>query len=537
IRRIERHAPERRLEAEEAAMRRRQAHRAADVGAEMKRRIAGDGGRGGAGARSRRVAVEPPGIARDAVEARDARGEHAVVGHGGLAEDHAARLARARRRRRIAAFGRRIEVRARADRRRIAFRMEVLLDGDRHAVERRARRTGAPARFRVERLRERAVGIDAVHRVDLRLPRCDALQQRPGDVHRRQLARLVGRKELLRREFVNSGHRRRTIYSPPMLKKVLLAVAFLCAASPALAAKELELWHAMRGPSADEMGRLVEQFNASQSEFRVVATYKGSYEETLAAALAAHKAGKGPDRLQVYDAGTADLMAGKDVVRPLWQVMSESGHAVDAKYLPAVAGYYSDEKGRLLALPLSTATPVLYYNRDAFKRAQLDPDKAPKTWYEIPKTLGALRESGVSCPMTTAWPSWVLFENMTAWHNEEFATHHNGMDGHGARLSFNGRLMVRWISMLSSWMKAGYFEYSGRAAEGEARFVSGECAVLTSSSASYGELRENAKFDLGVAQLPYYDDIGGAPHNTLTGGAALWVMGGKPKPDYHGIAK
>src|SRR5581483_4006995 len=187
--------------------------------------------------------------------------------------------------------------------------------------------------------------------------------------------------------------------------------------------------------------------------------------------------------------------------------------------------------------PLSTATPVLYYNRDAFKRAQLDPDKAPKTWYEIPKTLGALRESGVSCPMTTAWPSWVLFENMTAWHNEEFATHHNGMDGHGARLSFNGRLMVRWISMLSSWMKAGYFEYSGRAAEGEARFVSGECAVLTSSSASYGELRENAKFDLGVAQLPYYDDIGGAPHNTLTGGAALWVMGGKPKPDYHGIAK
>ncbi len=322
-----------------------------------------------------------------------------------------------------------------------------------------------------------------------------------------------------------------------MLKKVLLAVAFLCAASPALAAKDLELWHAMRGPSADEMGRLVEQFNASQSEFRVVATYKGSYEETLAAALAAHKAGKGPDLLQVYDAGTADLMAGKDVVRPLWQVMSESGHAVDAKYLPAVAGYYSDEKGRLLALPLSTATPVLYYNRDAFKRAQLDPDKAPKTWYEIPKTLGALRESGVSCPMTTAWPSWVLFENMTAWHNEEFATHHNGMDGHGARLSFNGRLMVRWISMLSSWMKAGYFEYSGRAAEGEARFVSGECAVLTSSSASYGELRENAKFDLGVAQLPYYDDIGGAPHNTLTGGAALWVMGGKPKPDYHGIAK
>jgi sn-glycerol 3-phosphate transport system substrate-binding protein len=322
-----------------------------------------------------------------------------------------------------------------------------------------------------------------------------------------------------------------------MLKNILFAAVMLCSAPMARAAHDIHLWHAMTGPSADELGKLAAQFNASQSEYRVVATNKGSYEETLAAALAAHKKGAGPDMVQVYDAGTADIMASKDAIRPLWQVMAEAGHPVEPKYLSGVAGYYSDEKGRLLALPLSTATPVLYYNRDAFKKANLDPAKPPKTWYEMPATLGALREAGTACPFTTAYPSWVLLENMSVWHNQDFATHHNGMDGHGARLAFNGRLMVRWISMLSSWMKSGLFEYSGRASEGEARFASGECAILTSTSSSYAELREVAKFDLGVAQLPYYDDFGGAPHNTLAGGAGLWVMGGKPKADYHGVAK
>jgi sn-glycerol 3-phosphate transport system substrate-binding protein len=322
-----------------------------------------------------------------------------------------------------------------------------------------------------------------------------------------------------------------------MLKRSFFLLSFLCAASIADAAQDVRLWHAMSGIPGAELEKLAAQFNASQSEYRVLPVNKGSPEETLAAALAARKEASGPHIVQVNEVGTGDMLAAKDVVRPVWQVMTESGQPLETKYLPAVAGYFSDAKGRLLALPFNTATPVLYYNRDAFKRAKLDPSKPPKTWYEMPATLGALAESGSACPFTTAWPSWVLLENTSAWHNQEYATHHNGMDGPGARLSFNSRLMVRWISMLSSWKKSGYFEYSGRGGEGEARFASGECALLTSSSASYGELREHAKFDLAVAQFPYYDDFGGAPHNTLGGGAGLWVMGGKPKAEYKGVAK
>ncbi len=322
-----------------------------------------------------------------------------------------------------------------------------------------------------------------------------------------------------------------------MLRHLFLAFFFSCAASPAPAAQEIRLWHAMSGAPGSELGRLVAQFNASQPDYQVVSSYKGSSDETLAAALSSGKSPSGPHIVQVSEAGTADLMAQKDAVRPLWQVMAESGHPLEAKYVPAVAGYFSDARGRLLALPFNTVTPVLYYNRDALRRAKIETATPPKTWYEMPATLGALLESGTSCPLTTAWPSWVLLENMSAWHNQEFATHHNGMDGNGARLSFNTKLMVRWISMLSSWLKSGYFEYSGRGREAEARFASGECALVITSSASYAELRENARFDFAVAQLPYYDDIGGAPHNTLAGGTGLWAMGGRPKTEYKGVAR
>jgi sn-glycerol 3-phosphate transport system substrate-binding protein len=321
-----------------------------------------------------------------------------------------------------------------------------------------------------------------------------------------------------------------------MIRKILLAFGLLCAAALANAAEEIRFWHAMSGPLGAELDKLVARFNASQKEYRVVTVFQGTYDEVLASALKARRSGRAPHIVQVYEVGTADMIH-SGAARPLWQVMQDSGQSLEAKYVPAVSAYFSDANGRLLALPFNTSTPVLYYNRDAFRKAKLDPSKAPRTWYEMPETLGALVEAGQACALTTAWPSWVLLENMSAWHNQEFATHDNGMGGSKARLSFNTRLMVRWISMLSSWQKSGYFTYAGRENQAEARFASGECAILTSSSASYSELRRSAKFDFGVAQLPYYDDFRGAPQNTLIGGAGLWVLSGKPAAQYRGAAR
>lgn len=293
----------------------------------------------------------------------------------------------------------------------------------------------------------------------------------------------------------------------------------------------------MNDARGDEINRLAARFNASQKEYRVVPRYKGSYEQTLALSLGSRKSIWGPHIFQAYEAGTAELIGQARLVRPLWQVMAESGEALDVKYLPSIAAHFSDADGRLQALPFNLATPVLYYNRDAFRKARLDARHPPRTWYEMPAVLGALVDSGCACALTTTSPAWVLFENMSAWHNEEFATEHNGMDGAEPRLNFNKSLMVRWISILATWVKAGYFTYTGRGIEGEARFASGECAMLTASSASYASLHSRAHFDMGVAQLPYYDDLNDAPQNTLVGGGALWVVAGKSKREYRGVAR
>jgi sn-glycerol 3-phosphate transport system substrate-binding protein len=317
---------------------------------------------------------------------------------------------------------------------------------------------------------------------------------------------------------------------------ISIILAAFCGA--AQAQQEIQFWHALGGALGGELNALVQRFNDSQKEYRVVAEHKGSYEDVMIGALAAQRAGTGPHLVQVYEVGTAHMMAAKSAVRPVAQLMTENGERVDSKlFLPAVASYFSDNGGNLLALPFNVSTPILFYNKDSFRKAGLDPDKAPKTWYEMPKAMGALIAAGFECVYTTAWPAWVQIENMSTWHNQDFATKENGLGGLDAKLVFNSHLMVRHVSMLSSWARAGYFTYSGRRIEGERRFAKGECAMMTASSASAAELRAEAKFDFGVAQLPYYDDIRGAPHHTLIGGAGLWALAGKKSAEYRGVAK
>ena len=321
------------------------------------------------------------------------------------------------------------------------------------------------------------------------------------------------------------------------MRKALLSFlfAFSCAAQ---AQTEIRLWHSMSGALGEVLQSLVQRFNESQKDYRVVEEHKGGYERSLIQSMKAQREGAGPDLVQVYELGTAHLMAAKSAYRPLWQVMAEAGERLEPKaYLPAVASYFSDDAGRLLGLPFNVSTPILFYNKTALRKAKQDPDKPPRTWYEMPAVMGEILESGLECAYTTTWPAWVHIENMSTWHNQDFATKENGMGGLDASLIFNTHLMVRHVSMLSSWARSGYFTYAGRRLEAERRFASGECAMLTASSASMAELMREAKFEFGAAELPHYDDVKGAPHHTMIGGAALWVLAGKPAAHYRGAAK
>ena len=313
----------------------------------------------------------------------------------------------------------------------------------------------------------------------------------------------------------------------------MLRIAVLILASLAVpcGAAEIRVWHSMDGALGAEFERLVARFNASQKQHRVVPIYKGAYDEAVVEAVTARAsksfAARAPHIVQASELAGAFLLEHKDVPRPLWQVMAQARARVPAEPALAAPEELIDADGRLLALPIGRATPVLYYNREAFYFAKLDPAKPPVTWYDMVPALAALIDAGSPCALTLASPASSLLENMAAWHNQPFATD---------RLMFNNRLAVRWVSTLSTWRKSGYFTYYARPGEAEARFLAGECAVLAASSAHHDELRSRTAFDVGIAQFPYYDDFEGAPLHTLPSGSALWVMAGRPRGDYAGVA-
>jgi len=317
-----------------------------------------------------------------------------------------------------------------------------------------------------------------------------------------------------------------------MLRIALATLALICCAAAAAGPAEIRVWHSMSGVRGAEFERLVARFNAEQKphspHYRVVATYKGAYDEGVLEAYTARRTPRAPHLVQASELGAAFLLEQKDLARPLWQVAAESGAAFQVESALGGAEELTDAQGRLLALPIGRSTPVLYWNRDAFRVAMLDPARPPATWYEMVATLAALVQSGSDCALTIAWPASAMLENTAAWHNQAFATD---------RLVFNSRLAVRWVSTLATWKQSGYFTQATRRDEAESRFASGECALLAASSANYADLRSRAKFSLGIAQFPYYDDFDSAPLNTLSAGAALWVMAGRPKADYAGVAQ
>jgi sn-glycerol 3-phosphate transport system substrate-binding protein len=318
-----------------------------------------------------------------------------------------------------------------------------------------------------------------------------------------------------------------------------LAVAALSGLllAPAQAQTDIQWWHSMGGALGEWVNDLAKEFNASQKDYRIVPTFKGSYDESMTAAIAAFRAGNAPHILQVFEVGTATMMASKGAIKPVAEVMKDGGQKFDpAAYVPAVAGYYTAPNGQMLSFPFNSSTPVFHYNKDAFKAAGLDPEKPPTTWPEVALAAAKLKASGHKCPYTTSWISWTQLESFSAWHNVLFATKNNGFGGLDTRLAFNSPLHVRHIENLANMAKAGLFVYKGRGNAADATFVSGECAMMTGSSALYGNVTRNGKFSYGIGTLPYYPDVQGAPQNTVIGGASLWVMNGKKAQDYKGVA-
>ena len=322
------------------------------------------------------------------------------------------------------------------------------------------------------------------------------------------------------------------------IKKIFIQFSiFLMLSTTSVFAKtQIEWWHAFGGRLGELLDEQVQKFNASQNNYEVIHTRKGNYSETLNAGIAAFRAKQQPHLLMVFEVGTATMMAAKGAIKPVYEVMAESGLGFNPDaYIPPVKGYYTTTDGKMLSLPYNSSTPVLWVNRDLMKKAGLDPNMSLATWSDVGMALDKAKSAGTSCGLTTAWQSWIHLENFSAYHNVPFASKANGFAGLDTSLSFNSALHVKHLQMMGNWAKEGKFFYAGRRNEGGANFRAGECMFFTESSAGYAGIKKEAKFDFEIRPLPYHAGTK-APQNTIIGGSSLWVMSGHSADEYKGVA-
>jgi len=324
-----------------------------------------------------------------------------------------------------------------------------------------------------------------------------------------------------------------------MLLSSVAGLATLLSVASVQAQTEIQWWHAMGGNLGEAVNALADQFNKEQSAYKVNAVFKGSYTETLTAAIAAFRAKQNPHIVQVFEVGTASMMAAKGAVYPVHQLMADTKEPFDPKsFIGPVYGYYSTTDGKLLSMPFNSSTPVFYRNKEMMKKAGLDPEKAPATWPELADMAKKVVASGAKCGFTSQWQTWALIENFGALHDLPFATKANGFGGIDIELKINSPGHVKHIQALFDMTKDKSFVYGGREGKSTALFTAGDCAFHIASSATASAIdRALGQGNVGISMMPYWPDLKAKPQNSIIGGATLWVLQGKPQAEYAGVAK
>ena len=301
---------------------------------------------------------------------------------------------------------------------------------------------------------------------------------------------------------------------------------------------EVQFWHAMGGQLGERVDQFAADFNAMQDAYEVVPVYQGNYTETMTTAIAAFRAGEQPHIVQVFEVGTATMMAAEEngAIYPVYQLMEDAGVDFDeSAYLPAVISYYSDTDGNLLSLPFNSSTPVLWYNATLLEDNGLE---VPGTWDEVWAAAEVLRDAGVPSPVGFGWQSWTMIENYSAWHDIALGTMENGFAGTGTEFTFNNDAVVNHIQSIADAGQEGLFTYGGRRGDSRGMFVNGETAMWINSSAYYGGfVNDITEFEFNQAPLPLDTDVAEAPQNSIIGGATLWVLAGHEAEEYQGAAE
>lgn len=308
---------------------------------------------------------------------------------------------------------------------------------------------------------------------------------------------------------------------------VAAAITALLGVGAARAAN-VEFWYGNISKAEEATQAACAAFNATRSKDRITCVGQGSYEVAMQKAIAGYRAKTHPVLLQVFDAGTLDLMLSGAAI-PVAEAMPNVNWN---DYIKATKSYYETSSGKLYSQPYNASTLLFYANMSQLERAGVA--RAPKTWEEVIDAARKLKASGSTCPFVTNAEPWIVLEQFAARHGEPIATKSNGYDGLDTEYVFNRGLIAQHLTNIKQWRDEGLvrLDIDTRAGKFVAAFMSGECAMMEASSGSYSQALQafGSKYKLAVTMAPMY--AGKERHNTLVGGASLWLMKGHSDAEY-----
>ncbi|MFK7761718.1 MAG: extracellular solute-binding protein [Roseobacter sp.] len=306
----------------------------------------------------------------------------------------------------------------------------------------------------------------------------------------------------------------------------LLTASFATLASGAWAQTEIQFWHAMGGRLGEVVEEVAEKYNASQSDYVLVPTYKGGYEDTMTAGIAAFRAKQQPNLIQIFDAGAATIINAPGATIPVADLLSQYEGGFEAgDFIEGVRNFYADSEGKMIGMPFNSSTPLLYYNKDILEEAGID--APPTTWEEFEAMAPKIKDAGYQALAQSHSP-WIFSENFHSRHNIQLATGNNGYDSTDVEILYNNDAMKTHWTKVKEWLDAGYYGFYGRGwGDNQDAFVQKKVAMWLGSSGSFGGLKASTDFEFGTTYLPYWKAIIDEPKSTFIGGAAVFAMSGK----------
>ncbi len=321
-----------------------------------------------------------------------------------------------------------------------------------------------------------------------------------------------------------------------MLKRFGAAIlASTIMVGAAHAATDIQWWHAHSARLGEVVEEIAAKYNASQSDYVLVTTYKGGYEDTMTAGIAAFRAKRQPNLIQIFDAGAATIINAKGATIPVAELMEKYGGGFDsADYIAGVRNFYADSDGQMIGMPFNSSTPLLYWNKDIFAEAGVD--APPSTWEEFEAMAPKFLDAGYQALAQSHSP-WIFSENFMSRHNLQMATENNGYDSTDVKILYNNdELKFHWTKV-KEWLDKDWYGFYGRAwGDNQDAFVQKKVAMWLGSSGSFGGLSKSTDFAFGASYLPYWASIIDEPKGTFIGGAALFAMAGKSDEEYKGVA-